>query len=335
MRIVKDKVEVKYLHRKLMLQLKKFESEKILALSGHKGHGYTKEVSYSSELDIWWDLGSIVEGQADQPRYWNAFGIGKPIPDKVANIICEINYPVEGINKRVAANWVVDGNDVLLVHSGKIGGGRAGIGKTAFIEHYSGIFEETDIEDLPQEITVIGKLDDKSLAYQIKNFIYEVARIKDLIVNKKTPKLVNKALHSFNEEFVGIKEYKNKREKISATVNHGLIVKTLKDILAARKKMVANDQQRDLYIYSTDARIRTVFEIKTSLSSQTIFTAVGQLYVNNIRIKPLPKLIYVIPEKPNKNLMKTLAELKIDVLIYSWKEGKPQFKKIDNLLLNA
>ena len=57
-------------------------------------------------------------------RYWNAFGIGKPIPGKLAHIICEINYPESGLNSRVAANWVKDGNDILLVHNGKIGGGR-------------------------------------------------------------------------------------------------------------------------------------------------------------------------------------------------------------------
>ena len=335
MKVIQKKSEVVKLHRQLILQLKKFTSERIDALSGHKGVSYTKKVSYSAELDIWWDIGDTTKGKSGT-RYWNAFGIGRPIPNKLTNIICEINYPEEGINKRIAANWVKDGNDVLLVHSGKIGGGRIGIGKNGFIEHYNGVFEEVDLEDLPNEITVIGNLNDPNLAYQIKNFVYEVARIKEVLVNHEkvaTPKTALEIIeHSFNEEFVGTKEYKGRKGKISTTANHGLVVNTLKDIISKTGDLVANDQQRDLYIYTNKAAIKTVFEIKTSLKSQTIFTAVGQLFVNNIRLNPMPKLIYVIPEKPNANLAKTLRKLEIEVLVYTWNRGIPQFKNLDNIL---
>lgn len=335
MRVIQSKSEVEKFHKKLILQLEKLASEKIHALSGHKGVSYTKKVTYSEKLDIWWDMGDISRGKSGS-RYWNAFGIGKPSPGKLTNIICEINYPVSGINQRVAANWVIEGSDVLLVHSGKIGGGRAGIGKNGFIENYTGVFEQTSIEDLPDQITVIGRLGDPGLPYQIRNFVFEVERIKDILVNRISKKSEKTPLeiiqHSFNEEFVGTKQYKNKKEKISSTVNHGLVVNTLKDLIASKGFSVANDQQRDLYIYNRNALIKTVFEIKTSLRSQTIFTAIGQLFVNNIRLKPVPKLVYVIPEKPNTNLSKTLKELNIEVLIYFWENGIPKFKNLDNII---
>jgi hypothetical protein len=331
--VLQDKSQVNKLHNKLMRQLGKHESERIMALSGHKGHSYEKKVSYSKELNIWWDMGTTSEGRANSPRYWNAFGIGRPVPGKVANIICEINYPVKGINKRVAANWVIDGKEIFLVHSGKIGGGRIGIGKTSFIDHYSGVFYDSNNPDLPEEITTIGQLGDSKLAYQIANFVHEVSRIKDLIVgkNKKSSNL-SKSKHAFNEEFVGTKQYKGRKNNITATVNHGLVVNTLKDILVSKKNQVANNRQRDLYTYTSSGQITTVFEVKTSLSSQSIFTAIGQLYVNNIRISPMPKLIYVIPEKPNRNLTKTLEALKVEILIYSWKKGKPHFKNLDKII---
>ena len=128
------------------------------------------------------------------------------------------------------------------------------------------------------------------------------------------------------------KSIKGKKEKISSTVNHGIVVNTLKEIISGKGNLVANDKQRDLYIYTPKAKIVKVFEIKTSLKSQTIFTAVGQLFVNNTRLKPLPKLVYVIPEKPNANLAKTLNKLKISVLVYTWKNGIPQFKNINTIL---
>lgn len=332
MKVIVNKSEIKKCHNNLIKQLKKFESEKILASSGYQGVNYKVKVSYSEELDIWWDMGDISNGRANppRPRYFNAFGKGKPTPNKDADIICEINYPVQGINKSVAACWAQDGKDILLIHSGRIGGGRAGIGKTAFTEYYAGTFMQAGLPELPDEVTVIGRLGDQSLGYQIKNFIDEVARIKALIVDQKASTSAM-AAHSFNEEFVGIKEYQQKRAKISATVNHGLIVNTLKDILS-KNYAVGNDQQRDLYTYSASGKVEKVFEIKTSLSSQSIFTAIGQLYVNNIRIKPLPQLIYVIPEKPNANMMKTLKKLQIEVLVYSLKSGKVQFTNISKIL---
>lgn len=335
MRVITDKSEIQELHEKLMRKLGRLSSEKIVALTGHKGSSYEKEVQYSEVLDMWWDMGGLSEGKSGI-RYWNAFGIGKPQPKKLAYIICEINYPLEGINKRVAANWVKDGKDYLLVHSGKIGGGRKGIGKNAFIDNYTGEFEELNDPDLPSEVTVIGALKDPNLPYQIRNFVLEVQRIKDLIVHgeetEKDLTPLDRIKHSFNEEFVGTKEYKRKKGKISTTANHGLIVNGLKELVEDKGYLVANDQQRDLYIYNRKAKIETVFEVKTSLHSQSIFTAVGQLYVNNIRLKPIPRLVYVIPEKPNTNLSKTLKELDIETLVYNLEDGEPRFKKLDKLI---
>ena len=200
MKVIQEKLAVTRLHKKLVSQLEKFTTKKIVVLSGHRGESYMRQVSYSKKLNIWWDIGGILKGKSGG-RYWNAFGIGEPIPNKSINIICEINYPEKGINKRIAANWVQDGNNVLLVHSGKIGGGRKGIGKNNFIEYYRGVFEETELEDLPNEITVIGVLKDPNLVYQIKNFVFEVDRIKKLIVDVSTSDSITDPLtiikHSF------------------------------------------------------------------------------------------------------------------------------------------
>ena len=335
MRVITDKTEIAKLHERLVSKLKSFSSDKIRALTGHMGNSFEKDVLYSKELDNWWDTGDFSEGKSGK-RYWNAFGIGKPKPKKLAHIICEINYPVAGINKRIAANWVEDGKDFLLVHSGKIGGGRKNVGKSGFIENYNGVFEEIDSPDLPNEVTVIGNLKDENLPYQIKNFVYEVSRIKNLLVeneiNTSPTDPLEKIKHSFNEEFAGTKEYKHRKGNVSATANHGLVVNNLKKLIEEKGILVANDQQRDLYIYNEKAKIETVFEIKTSLISQSIFTAVGQLYVNNARINPLPKLIYVIQEKPNTNLKKTLQKLNIETLVYTLKDGETTFTKLENIL---
>ncbi|BFP40450.1 hypothetical protein FGF1_12950 [Flavobacteriaceae bacterium GF1] len=333
MKVLTLKKDIKKQHDRLVRLLQPFADEEILALTGHQGNSFNKEVKYSKELDIWWDMGDYSEGNSGV-RYWNAFGIGKPKPNKLAYIVCEINYPLEGINKRIAANWVRDGKDMLLVHNGNIGGGRKGVGKSGFIEHYNGTFERVDAEGLSDEVTILGNLNDFQLPYQIKNFVYEVDRIKKLIVQRKFPTeitLAEQVKHSFNEEFVGTKEYMGKKGRISVTANHGLVVRHLKEKIEERGWLVANDQQRDLYVYNKKGKIETVFEVKTSFISQTIFTGVGQLYVNSARLNPWPKMIFVIPEKPNRNLTKTFKKLNIKILVYTWDKDKPKFKNIDKI----
>ena len=335
MEVIQDKSIIEKCHLRLEKLLNNYVTQKITTIVGHKGYSGETEVKYSKELDIWWDMGGFSEGNSGV-RYWNAFGTGKPKERQIQDIACEINYPLEGINKHVAANWVQEGKDYMLVHSGKIGGGRKGVGKIGFIENYSGSFQEVDAPGLPKEVTVIGNLNDENLPYQIKNFVYEVRRVKNLLVGHSTKEPLTDPLekirHSFNEEFVGTKEYKNRKGKISATANHGIVVNNLRKIIEEKGILVANDQQRDLYIYNKMAKIETVFEIKTSLRSQSIFTAVGQLFVNNARLDPLPRLIYVIPEKPNSNLLKTLKILNIETLVYTLKKGHPYFHKLEKFI---
>lgn len=338
MEVIQDQTQIEKCHLQLQKLLQKSSTERVKTIVGHRGYSEEKEVLYSEEFDIWWDMGSIAEGNSGK-RYWNAFGLGKPKNRQIQDITCEINYPLKGINKRIAACWVKDGNDIFLVHSGKIGGGRKGIGKSGFIKNYNGVFEEVEVEGLPNEITIIGNLKDLKLSNQISNFVHEAFRIKQLLLERSNTEEesslndpLKKIEHTFNEEFVGTKEYIGRKGKRSATANHGLVVNTLKRICSSKGFLVANDQQRDLYFYNLQSQIETVFEVKTSLKSQSIFTAVGQLYVNNIKLSPLPKMFYVIPEKPNTNLLETLKKLNIAVLVYHWENKVPIFENLDKLL---
>ncbi|MCH8903148.1 MAG: hypothetical protein IIA45_04465 [Bacteroidetes bacterium] len=334
MRIVGNQQEIKNLHKRLVRSLDKFKSEGINILTGHKGESLRVDAHYSEELNIWWSFGEA-EGKSGR-RYWNAFGLGRPTKNRLVNIICEINYPFNGINKRVAAAWLEDEGEHVLIHSGKIGGGRAGIGKRPFQQRYAGSFADLTLPELTGKYTEIGNLDNPRLPYQIKFFVEEVARIKAEIVSSNQssgsssdPR--DEIKTTFTEEFSGTKEYENSG-KVVSNCDHGLVVSALKSIVETRGYQVANDSPRDLYIYNNRPQITHVFEVKTAISSQSIFTAVGQLLVNNARISPKPKLIYVVPKELNNNLRKTLAKLDIIPLIYDWSNSKATFKNIEGVL---
>ncbi|WP_116787004.1 hypothetical protein [Flavobacterium psychrotrophum] len=332
MNIITNKAEIKRLQQKLESSLSRYATEEITVLTGHKGNSLRVTAFYSEELNMWWYF-TISEGRSGA-RYWNAFGTGKPKENKLSNIVCEINYPVEGINKRVAAVWMKDAGENILLHSGKIGGGRIGVGKVPFQEKYIGEFKDFPSVELSGKYTEIGKLNSPTLPQQIKLFVEEVDRIKKEIVSgtasaKTIASPLEKLKTTYNEEFSGTKEYVYESNVITSICNHGLVANGLKEQLIEKGFMVANDQQRDLYLYNKVPKITHVFEIKTAINSQVIFTAVGQLMVNNSRIEPKPKLLFVVPEKLNKNLIQSLKKLNIEQLVYTFQNNKPIFKDLD------
>ncbi len=112
-------------------------------------------------------------------RYFNGFGIVKPDDNINMPIFCEINIEKDGLNKTTAGAFARDleGN-LYVVHRGNIGGKTT---KTDFFDKYTG--ETAQIQDGDKKIqaVIIGSLDDPKLPENVRNFVFEVAKIKDLI----------------------------------------------------------------------------------------------------------------------------------------------------------
>jgi hypothetical protein len=103
------------------------------------------------QFNLYWhdDAGFwVVFGVEELSRYWCAYGTMDPKAHRSVDITCEINPPTEGIDRRCAGVFLKDsGSGLYLAHSGKVGGGRKGIGKTNFLEEYSGSREEIEWPD--------------------------------------------------------------------------------------------------------------------------------------------------------------------------------------------
>lgn len=110
-------------------------------------------------------------------RYWNAFGLSDFTPKENSMLpnICEINPPVEGLNKRVQGAFARDSDIFIwLLHRGRIGGGKRGIGRKLFFDNFRGEV----ISIAGDRFAVIGNLSSQSFAEQARNFIQEVRQIK-------------------------------------------------------------------------------------------------------------------------------------------------------------
>jgi hypothetical protein len=92
-------------------------------------------------------------------------------------IVCEINPPLEGLEKRTQGAFAQDNGHIWLLYRGKIGGGRPGIGKRLFFENYLG-----GINDINGErFVIIGDIRSTNFVESVRNFVREVERIKGLV----------------------------------------------------------------------------------------------------------------------------------------------------------
>lgn len=103
----------------------------------------------------------------------------------MVSIVCEINPPRIGINRQCAGLFIRDSTgSVYLAHSGKIGGGRAGVGKAAFMRSV----DKNDVVPVvfpngqQVEYIVIGRIDDNDFLADLTRFVHAVAEFKKAAV---------------------------------------------------------------------------------------------------------------------------------------------------------
>lgn len=146
------------------------------------------------------------------------------------------------------------------------------------------------------------------------------------IEKKKTDEVKESGARYFSSEFSGKKTVKSK-ESTEANVMHGHVVDQLKEFVEKnfRNSVVFNTQKIDLAI-ELDGEITTIFEVKTSIDTQSIYTAVGQLFMHGTGIPNVNRII-VLPEPlENEATTNCLRELGIQVILFSINNQLCKFK---------
>ena len=142
---------------------------------GYQGGNMTFPVRWIAPLGIW--VGTL----RLHNRYWNGFGTDRPAANKSLGITVEINVPVTGCDRRIAGGFAVaeDTAEMFLVHRGRIGGGRAGIGGELFWKRFRGgvPLREPDGEE-PRRVAIVGKLGSPEFLREVAAFVHEVRRMK-------------------------------------------------------------------------------------------------------------------------------------------------------------
>lgn len=319
MKLIMDFIDIEKCQADLVETLLNIEHEDIYVTVGFHGGSYKGQVHWFSDLGFWF-LPVLIRGS----RYWNAFGTEKPTYGASLSITCEVNFPVEGVQRQIAGALVKNNDNIYIVHRGRIGGSKKGGGKQLFLKHFRGAWVEIEEDGPLTNAALVGSLYSDKFPEQIKQFIYEIKRIKSTLeeVLQDVPDPMDR---EFAEEFFGKKKYSYMKHVIDAKCNHGLVVSHLAAYLISKGFKVANNVLRDLYILDSEKQMKAIFEVKTDILRDSLYSGVGQLLLNNNHYKGNPKLFLLVPDKPPTLLIENMNRAGIKVATYTWKNNYYEF----------
>ena len=323
--IVTDEKQITKYQKAFIQKLRSICLQKIEIIVGYQGFSEPVTAFYSSKYNFWYS------SQKSTNKYWNAFGIGIPNANSSNSITVEINPPFSGINRNIGGVFgQTNKGEILVLHRGKIGGGRKGIGKQLFIDQHRGDdFITVDDNGVENKLFLIGAISSKFFPRQLSNFISSVGRIK-ITSTKDLPDFSKLNNFKFSYEPFGTNEVKRKGISTIERI-HGIVVNSLADQLEKKGLTIGKDSNRDLFIYHRQ-KIVTLFEIKTDSSSQSLYSAVGQLLIYSIPITTKLKMVMVIPDKLTDAVTNRLTKLGIEILYYSWEKDEPAFRELNNFI---
>jgi len=170
----------------------------------------------------------------------------------------------------------------------------------------------------------LEKLTDRELWDRIRPLAITSYKVK--VASKKNLNLNKQGAKYFSSEFSGVKKAQEK-SAVSMNVKHGLIVDELKEYIEKKDSdiFVYNTQKIDLISELNNSPL-AIYEVKTSADTQSVYTAVGQLFMHSVGLKTIKKYI-VLPEIEEYNeLVECLKELNIEVLWFTLDGTKCKFK---------
>jgi len=310
------------------LMQKALTYKKIKTIGFHGGQR-EEEVYYNDSL--WFTSSTDLE---NENRYWTPIGVvwNKDAFERpgLVDIRVELNFPFS-LNRNAGGVLLEDADndgDIYIGHRGKVGGGRKGIGKTAFMSFYKGPTQIVLDVDRETEVIVISELKSENLLRNIGEFVKSVEIFKNAVVNG----------YDF-EKAESPKEFRKEQEKrrpysLSAQIDsevwwHGRVVNRLFEKLQTMGKMVTKTPSIDLMLVDSKGRMTHIFEVKSGSDSQSVYTAIGQLMYH---AEPTVKQIAVLPSDISGARLEKLNELGIHVVTFEGDGVEICFRGLEGII---
>jgi hypothetical protein len=329
LKVIEEQLAIKKYAGQFNKKFKSFIDEEIKVKLGHQGAGFPAKVLWSKSLGIWKFSRAVKE-----VRYWNAFGVGKPGASSVLSIASEINFPWAQIDRKTGGAFAEDSwGNVFIIHRGKIGGGKKGIGKSLFEHNYRGVWSFMEDGDSLSQVAVIGALNSPRFALQAAQFVKKIEILKSTAA-PSTQTEMNFSEISFREDLVGSAP-SLVEDEISFACDHDLVVGRLAALLQRQKIKIGNDTESELFtVDPSENRISYIFEVLTDTKEKNVLAAAAKLLLQTsaAALNPLPVL--VLPEDKMSHYEQELKRINISVIGFHWQEEKVVFSGLEKIKLS-
>lgn len=285
-----------------------------LSIGYQGGQAGNKYIYCVEDAGIWF----AYERRDHLKYYWCAYGTLPLTPPKAPSITIELNSPIQGINRRVRGFIAVDERRrQFLCHTGILGGSRSGIAGRKYIN--SARRPREAVADTDGQTTyafVIAELRSPRFIEQVADFVLDVDDFKSgKNARKSQASSLPSAFGGSDQEFEGTRRMPA-RVAGTASCDHGIVCNRLTNLIREAGHRTQRDQQRDLLVLRGRKPV-IEFEVKSSADPQSVYTAVGQLFVHDA-LKPVKRRVIVLPAPVHHAIAGAIKKLKIDLVTYRW-----------------
>ena len=190
------------------------------------------------------------------------------------------------------------------------------------------------------DLLIVGPINLNGIIEEIRQFAIELRRAASVVAEPNDadssvirgrrstapPNDWHTILGEYFEEFSG-KRTIGQRGPTTATWNHGKVVRELRNALASRGSCHKSGLI-DLALKTTEEI--SVFEVKTSAGTQSVYTGLGQLYLHGLVVQRLfPELKvhrYLVTPADDLSERHTTLCKELGIRLVSYKESKKGFK---------
>lgn len=327
LKVITDEALIKKCHALFIRSFKPFIDRKIPVSLGHQGASILAKVSWSDRLGVW-----LFSSRISDNRYWNAFGIVRSDLSSHIPITCEINFPSSGIDRRIGGVMACDREGrVFIVHRGKIGGGKKGIGKSLFENSYRGSWTLLDEGDGESAVALIGELRSPRFVRQVTQFIRKVNAIKDSASSSSAQLTFPFDHHGLREELIGTGQSSLAHDE-SSSCDHGLAVHDLYTLLKREGFRPRNGASHDLFTIGDNGGMETIFSVVAEREERAVHAAAMRLLIGASGCERRPSLVLAVPSTLDRALLNGLPTLGIQIATYEWDgNGQAVFSGIPGL----
>jgi hypothetical protein len=326
--LLESEEEIAKAQRKLEAAIRRDFKKTTIRNIGYPG-GKNVNANVNHNGTYWFWSGHYDGPDIANPRCLNWFGLFQN--DENFQISVEINTAYENKNKLIAGFFAknTETGMIYLFHSGRVGGGTKGVGKTDFLAWSSEPLEEVvDLSGDIREGVLVMPIEGIAASRSAIRYIETIVNFKKAVRagDLATPefKKKKKEYDDFYSESSGRRTGRRSAE-IDYLSRHGDVVDAL-NVWRTSKPLrkdgrIVKNVLIDMGVAVGDDLVE-VFEVKTSTARSDVYCAIGQLMVHGTAAQC--RRVIVLPEKEKiaDDLTDAFTRLNIELVTFELDEDK-------------